>query len=120
MAIKLQLNSQEILTVKFPNVPRGYDPLMVDEYLDKIIRDYKQIEANKLLNERDVANYENKIAALEKKNTELEIELNKYKDRLKDINENDNVTVENIDLVKRINQLEKFLYLHGYLPENIK
>ena len=42
MAIKLKLNSKEILEMKFPNVPRGYDPLYVDEYLDKVIRDYKQ------------------------------------------------------------------------------
>lgn len=120
MAIKLNLSAKEILDVKFPNVPRGYDPLMVDEYLDKIIRDYKNVEANKLLEAKEIENLENKINDLEKKNEILEIELNKYKARLKDIHENDNVTTENIDLVKRINQLEKFLYNHGYMPEQIK
>lgn len=120
MAIKLNLSAKEILNIKFPNVPRGYDPLYVDEYLDKVIRDYKQVEANCLMEKKEIDNLENRIEELEKQNNTLEIELNKYKARLKDIRDNDNVTVDNIDLVKRINQLEKFLYQHGYMPDQIK
>ena len=120
MAIKLKLNSKEILETKFPNVPRGYDPLYVDEYLDKIIRDYKVMESNVLIDKKEIQNDKDKIASLEKENEELKISNSKYEGRLKDIKENDNVTVENIDLVKRINQLEKFLYQHGYVPDQIK
>ena len=120
MAIKLKLNSKEILEMKFPNVPRGYDPLYVDEYLDKIIRDYKTVETNYLVENTEVDSLNAKIAALEKELQELKIENEKYASRLKDINENDNVTIDNIDLVKRINVLEKFLYQHGYIPSQIK
>ena len=120
MAIKLKLNSKEILEMKFPNVPRGYDPLYVDEYLDKIIRDYKLVEANYLVEKNAIDSLNEKITALEKKITDLEIENNKYASRLKDINENDNVNADNIDLIRRINVLEKFLYQHGYIPEQIK
>lgn len=120
MAIKLNLNSKEILEMKFPNVPRGYDPLYVDEYLDKIIRDYKIIEANHLIENSEIASLKTKIAALEKENENLKIDNEKYASRLKDINENDNVTTSNIDLIKRINVLEKFLYQHGYIPSQIK
>lgn len=120
MAIKLKLNSKEILEMKFPNVPRGYDPLYVDEYLDKIIRDYKLVEANYLVEKNTIDSLNEKIASLEKKITDLEIENNKYASRLKDINENDNVNADNIDLIRRINVLEKFLYQHGYIPEQIK
>lgn len=120
MAIKLKLNSQEILETQFPNAPRGYDPLSVDEYLDKIIRDYKLVEQNQLLEEKEVVSYKERISKLEQEIQELKILVSKYEARLKDINENDNVTVENIDLVKRINQLEKFLYKHGYMPDQIK
>ncbi len=120
MAIKLKLNSKEILEMKFPNVPRGYDPLYVDEYLDKIIRDYKTVETNYLVENTEVDSLNARIAALEKELQELKIENEKYASRLKDINENDNVTIDNIDLVKRINVLEKFLYQHGYIPSQIK
>ena len=120
MAIKLNLNSKEILEMKFNNVPRGYDPLSVDEYLDRIIRDYKIVEANYLVEATEVDSLKSRIAALEKELQELKIENEKYASRLKDINENDNVTVDNIDLVKRINVLEKFLYQHGYIPSQIK
>ena len=39
MDIKLSLNSKEILEKEFRGVPRGYDPLEVDEFLDKILSD---------------------------------------------------------------------------------
>ena len=120
MAIKLNLNSQEILEMKFPNVPRGYDPLYVDEYLDKVIRDYKLVEANHLLESSEHDALKGRIAALEKELEELKIENEKYASRLKDIKDNDNVSMDNIDLVKRINVLEKFLYQHGYIPSQIK
>lgn len=120
MAIKLRLNSKEILETKFQNVPRGYDPLMVDEYLDKIIRDYRLVEANYLVERRDIDSLQETIKKLEQENGELQILVNKYESRLKDIKDSDQVTVDNIDLIKRINQLEKFLYHHGYVPSDIK
>ena len=120
MAIKLNLNSKEILEMQFPNVPRGYDPLYVDEYLDKVIRDYKLVESNCLIESSEVDSLKSKIASLEKELDKLKIENEKYASRLKDINENDNVTIGNIDLIKRINVLEKFLYQHGYIPSQIK
>lgn len=120
MAIKLNLNSKEILEKVFPNVPRGYDPLEVDKYLDIVRRDYKLVEANYLEESSEVDTLKARIATLEKENETLKIENEKYASRLKDINENDNVTVDNIDLVKRINVLEKFLYQHGYIPSQIK
>ena len=120
MAIKLNLNSKEILEMKFPNVPRGYDPLYVDEYLDKVIRDYKLVEANYLAESSEIESLKARIATLEKDNENLKIDNEKYASRLKDINENDNVTTSNIDYIKRINVLEKFLYQHGYIPSQIK
>lgn len=120
MAIKLKLNSKEILEMKFPNVPRGYDPLYVDEYLDKIIRDYKMVEDNYLVEAGTVDALNEKISKLENQINKMSVELSKYESRLKDINENENVTVDNIDLVKRIRVLEKFLFQHGYMPDQIK
>ena len=120
MAIKLTLNSKEILEKEFSPVPRGYDPLAVDEFLDKILRDYKQVEANYLVERRDIDSLREKINRLEKENNELTIQIKSYEGRLKDIRENDVVTMDNIDLVKKINRYEKFLFQHGYIPDDIK
>ena len=120
MAIKLTLNSKEILENQFKNVPRGYDPLSVDEYLDKIIRDYKMVEANYLVERRDIDSLREKINKLESENSELKILVSKYEGRLKDIKETDVVSMDNIDLMKKINRYEKFLYNHGYMPDDIK
>ena len=120
MAIKLNLSSKEILEMKFPNVPRGYDPLYVDEYLDKIIRDYKLVESNYLMGQSEIASLNEKVANLEQQNNELKIANSKYESRLKDINDNDNVSMDNIDLIKKINRYEKFLFQHGYTPDQIK
>ena len=120
MAIKLTLNSKEILENQFKNVPRGYDPLSVDEFLDKIIRDYRVVEANYLVERRDIDSLREKINKLESENSELKILVSKYEGRLKDIKETDVVSMENIDLMKKINRYEKFLYQHGYIPDDIK
>ena len=120
MAIKLTLNSKEILEKEFKNVPRGYDPLSVDEYLDKIRRDYKLVEANYLVERRDIETLKTKIDKLEQENNELKILVNKYEGRLKDIKETDVVSMDNIELMKKINRYEKFLYQHGYMPDDIK
>ena len=120
MAIKLTLNSKEILEKQFSNVPRGYDPLEVDEYLDKVLRDYKTVEANFLVERRDIENLRDKINRLEKENGDLKILVKSYEGRLKDIKDTDVVTIDNIDLVKKINRYEKFLYQHGYMPDDIK
>ena len=118
MAIKLSQNSSDLLAKKFANAPRGYDAL--DEYLDLIIRDYKVVESNCLVTQKELDNLKEQINELQNQNKEIELELAKYKARLADIKENDNVSLDNIDLVRRINVLEKFLYQHGFNPNTIK
>lgn len=120
MAIKLELNSKEILDKVFPGVPRGYDPFIVDEYLDKIIKDYLTVEANILEDSDVVKKLSDEIEELKKKKQELEIELGKYKERFSNIKASDNVTTDNIDLIKKVNKYERFLYNLGYNPKEIK
>lgn len=120
MAIKLNLNSQEILDKKFPAVPRGYDPLLVDEYLDKVIKDYSTVESNVLEEASTIAKLKEEIEKLKKENQDLKIENGKYQERFSNIKATDNVTADNIDLLKKINRYETFLYKMGYNPNNIK
>lgn len=120
MAIKLVLSSKEILNKTFQVAPKGYNAFEVDEYLDKILRDYQTIEANYLTEGNMVKSLETRIKNLEEENKNLSIELSRYKKKFENIKENDDVSQSNIDLIKKINIYEKFLWNHGYNPKTIK
>ena len=120
MAIRLILTAEQIGDKIFKGVPRGYDPYEVDKFLDAIIGDYEKIEANKLLSEAEFQRLNQRIEELEKVNQKLELELGRYKTKYSKIKPTDNVTDENLDLVKRINTLETFLWRNGFNPNTIK
>lgn len=120
MAIKLVLSAEEIGNKVFKGVPRGYDPYEVDKYLDQIISDYERMEANCLLAKEELENLNKKIANLEKEKKNLELELGRFKTKYSNIKPSDNVTDDNINLIKRINALERFLWQNGFNPSTIK
>ena len=120
MAIKLVLSSNAIGNKVFPGVIRGYDAYEVDKYLDLIIKDYELIENNYLLEKKEIDDLNAKIKQLESEKKELELELGRIKLKYQNVKPTDSVTADNIDLVKRINSLEKFLYKEGYNPAAIK
>ena len=121
MAVKLFLNSQTIMNHVFPVVNRNaYDATEVDRFLDEIIQDYTQVEANSLILKKEYEDLVNKSRRLEQEKRSLEVELEKYKARFANIKSSDNVTNDNIELVRRINALEKYLWAHGFNPDTIK
>ncbi len=120
MAIKLVLSAEQIGDKVFKGVPRGYDPYEVDKFLDLIIMDYEKVEANHLLTIAEVENLQKKISSLEKDKSNLELELGRYKAKYANIKPTDNVTDDNINLLKRINALERFLWQNGFNPNSIK
>lgn len=120
MPNKLFLSSETILNKVFPGAPRGYDPLVVDQYLDTIINDYRIVEANVIISQKEIDSLQKKIEELERKNEELVIENDRYKARFSNIKSDDNVTTDNINYLKRINALENFMYKHGFDPKDVK
>lgn len=118
--IKLVLTSDEILEKVFKGSTPGYDALEVDEYLDKIIKDYKTVESNCLMLEKEVRDLKKNNEQLLKDNKALVIENEKLSARFSDIKVSDGVTSENMELIKRINALEKFIYEHHLDPTLIK
>ncbi len=120
MSIKLKLTSESILAEKFPSSPRGYDALKVDQYLDEIIQDYKLVESNHLLSEKEINLLNDKIKSLEGQIKKIEIENKKYEKRLSGIAENMNASMDNADLLKRLSTLETFLFKNGFDPSKIK
>ena len=112
MAVKLFLNSKTILDHTFPIINANA--------LDMIIQDYKLVEANVVVPLKEYESLTNKNKVLESEKRKIEVELERYKARFTNIKSSDNVTTDNIELVRKINALEKFLWAHGYNPDTIK
>ena len=95
------LTAKEILEKDFKIDARGYRPQEVDQFLDLIIKDYVDFETTtkKLITE---------IKALEADNAKLKSEVRNMKSALEIANSNKGVT--NVDLLKRISDLEKVVY----------
>ena len=95
------LTAKEILDKEFKIDARGYRPQEVDQFLYYIIKDYVYFEnsTKKLINE---------IKALENENEKLRTEVRKLKASLDIAGSNKGVT--NVDLLKRISDLEKVVY----------
>ncbi|MCR5491129.1 MAG: DivIVA domain-containing protein [Bacilli bacterium] len=116
---QITLTADKILHKSFtPNV-KGYDPDEVDDYLDRILRDY--VAFDKWANESNkyIAELETQLRKARERAQELEVENAKMKSRLSGIKSTDRVTPENIDYVTRISRLETALYKLGVDPKKI-
>ena len=101
---KIVLTPQDILDKEFKIDARGYRPQEVDKFLDLVINDY-----NEFITE---------IKELKKEISFLADENNKLKNELRRIRANIEAAegtaggsqVSNIDLLRRLSQLEKVVY----------
>lgn len=102
MLEEISLSPQDILEKEFKVDTRGFRPQEVDRFLDLIIADYtKFISIIKKISE------ENK--ELIEENINLKKELRNTKEKL-DIIKNSDKEITNVDLLRRISQLEKVIY----------
>ena len=100
---KIYLTPEEILEHDFKIDARGYRPQEVDKYLDMIIRDYT--EYNNI-----IKNLKGQINDLTSDNYTLKQEIRALKEKLETQEDSSNKQVTNIDLLKRISNLEKIVY----------
>ena len=100
---RIILTPQDILEKEFKVDDRGYRAQEVDKFLDMIIKDYT--EYNKM-----IKSLNREINTLTEENNRLRSELRKLKE-LESVAESDSRrSVNNVDLLKRISQLEKIVY----------
>lgn len=100
---RIILTPQDILKKEFKVDARGYRAQEVDKFLDMIIKDYT--EYNKM-----IKSLNREINTLTEENNRLRSELRKLKE-LESVAESDSRrSVNNVDLLKRISQLEKIVY----------
>ena len=101
---KIYLTPQEILDKEFKIDARGYRPQEVDKYLDMVIRDYTEFINIIKRNEREIKD-------LTEDNAKLKAEIRSLREELvaSESSNNGNGT-SNVDLLRRISQLEKVVF----------
>ena len=102
---RLYLTPQEILEKEFNIDARGFRPQEVDKFLDMVIRDYT--EYNNIIKK-----LEQDIKDLTDDNMKLKQEIRRLKDEVATSSDASaaNRTHNNVDLLKRISNLEKIVY----------
>lgn len=101
---KISLSPKEILDKEFKIDARGYRPQEVDKFLDLVINDYNEyITENK--------NLKKEVAYLNDENNKLKNELRRIKANIEAAESGgNNSSVSNVDLLRRLSQLEKVVY----------
>ena len=100
---RITLKPQDILENEFKIDTRGYRLKEVDQFLDIIIGDYEQFYD--IIN-----NLEKEKADLMAEIVNLKQELRNSKLSMEVVRNNDNVEVSNVDVIRRLSQLEKLVY----------
>ncbi|KRN25480.1 cell division protein GpsB [Lacticaseibacillus camelliae DSM 22697 = JCM 13995] len=99
----VQLDPKAILDKNFKKVMRGDDPDEVDEFLDQIIKDYENYNA-----ELDRQSEEN--ARLRSRVDELTKQLSVSKNVAAATPQQPNATATNYDILKRLSNLERHVF----------
>lgn len=113
MANKLNYDSKSLLNIKFSPNQKGYNPLEVDQVLDKIIKDYETLNnaineiANKV--EQQKGQYDKLKEDFDRVTVQMATLQKKY-DALKRVS---NVTDDNYTLVNKVAAYERVLHRKG-------
>ncbi|HIT37569.1 MAG TPA: cell division regulator GpsB [Candidatus Onthousia faecipullorum] len=101
---KITLTPQEILEKDFKIDTRGYRLKEVDQFLDVIIGDYEQFFSIIDSLEKEKAELLREIMALKQdlRNAKMNVEIAR--------NNTDTTEVSNLDILRRLSQLEKEVY----------
>lgn len=100
---RILLTGKDILEKEFKIDTRGYRPQEVDKYLDVIIRDYEEFVS--IIKEKDNENKE-----LMEENIRLKQEIRSLKTKLDVLKEGSKKDISNVDLLRRLSNLEKIIY----------
>ncbi len=120
MPIKLMLDSNKIYHKIFEGTKPGYDALQVDSFLDIVIKDYESMEQYIADNDAEMEELKNKVKMVNTQLAKVEAENATLKEKLGDISENDDASLNNLELLKRISKLEEALSKAGINPNTIE
>ena len=98
---KIYLTTKDILEKEFKIDTRGYRPQELDKFLDIIISDYT--EYNKIIKRLDT-----ELRAIMTENERLKKEVRELRSQIEMASNAKGVT--NVDILKRLSELEKIVY----------
>ena len=99
---RIVLTPQDIFEKEFKIDTRGYRLQEVDKFLDQVIKDY--VEFVNIIKELKMDNKE-----LRNQNIDLKHELRNLKANI-DIVRKSEKEITNVDIIRRLSQLEKYIY----------
>ena len=102
---RIYLTPQDILEKEFKIDARGFRPQEVDKFLDMVIRDYTEYNAIIKKLEKDLKDISDDNQKLRQENMRLNEQL-----ELKNNSENTSKMPTNVDVLKRLSQLEKVVF----------
>ena len=102
MKNEIVLSSDTLLNWDFKLDARGYRPQEVDKVLDIVINDYKTFAKKE-------KEYQDKIDELNKQILDLKHQLRSANENMQ-IYKSSEKEITNLDLIKRVSQLEKIIY----------
>ena len=114
------LDSNKIYHKIFEGTKPGYDALQVDSFLDIVIKDYESMEQYIADNDAEMEELKNKVKMVNTQLAKVEAENATLKEKLGDISENDDASLNNLELLKRISKLEEALSKAGINPNTIE
>lgn len=100
---RILLTGKDILEKEFKIDTRGYRPQEVDKYLDVIIRDYEEFVSI-------IKELENDKKELIEESIKLKQEIRSLKTKLDVLKQGSSNDVSNVDLLRRLSNLEKIIY----------
>ena len=113
MANKLNYDGKSLLNIKFSPDQKGYDPLEVDQVLDKIIKDYETLNSaiNELVDklQQQKGQYDKLKEEFDRVTVQMATVQKKY-ESLKRVS---NVTDDNYTLVNKVAAYERVLHRKG-------
>ena len=104
--LNITLNPKDILNKSFNFSTRGYAPEEVDVFLDQVIGDYKEFVRFIKLLDGENTKLLNEINSLKAELRNLKMEY----DSVQELSDTGSFTTTNVDLLKRLSNLEKTVY----------
>ena len=104
MSYKLSLDTKNIEDKEFDIVPNGYPPADVDQFLDLVISDYKEITTHKQRYEKEISNLNDQLKTKTHTEQQLKTENEILKKQIEEMKPERGSTY--IELLKRVGQNE--------------
>ena len=113
MANKLNYDGKSLLNIKFSPDQKGYDPLEVDQVLDKIIIDYETLTSSINDLAKKAEEQKSKYDELKKEYERVKLQMATLEKKFDALKRVSNVNDDNYTLVNKVAAYERVLHRKG-------